>query len=247
MKFNFQDLEHFLVKLGKDYAYKKSKSIYENAKDIKLDLDLELNSKLIEYLNEKSDYLILSEEESSSLSIVETSDKIWIIDPLDGSLNFHRNIPLSCISLALWEKGKALYGAIYDMNRQELIKSNENNCLVNDKVCSVSDNNYLKNSILCTGFPSGRNYSSSSLKNFIKRIKQWKKIRAIGSAALSLTWVARGWADAYFEEDIYIWDVAAGIALVQSSGGQTFLKESAKKNQFSVLATNGKIKIKDII
>ena len=81
----------------------------------------------------------------------------------------------------------------------------------------------------------------------LDKIKNWKKIRAIGSAALSLTWVARGWADAYIEEDIRIWDVAAGLGLVLAAGGEIYLKENEQPNFVTAIATNGKISVKDLL
>ena len=140
------------------------------------------------------------------------------------------------------------FGLIYDFNQKEIFIANQNNITMNGERCSVSENNTVGDSILCTGFPSWRSYDSSTLISFNNKIKDWKKIRLLGSAALSLSWVARGYADAYIEDDIRIWDVAAGLALVKASGGEIFLDQKNKNSNFvKAIATNGKIPISKLL
>ena len=102
-------------------------------------------------------------------------------------------------------------------------------------------------SVLATGFPVKREYDSGSLNKFINQVQQFKKIRMIGSAALSLAYVASGVYDAYYEEDIMMWDVAAGVALVKAAGGDYFLKPGKKENSVVCGATNGAISISSLV
>ena len=92
---------------------------------------------------------------------------------------------------------------------------------------------------LTTGFPSARDYSDASLGNTIRKVQQFKKVRMIGSAALSIAHVANGSVDAYFEEDIWLWDVAAGLALVKAAGGDFSISEIKDSWQLDVFAFNG--------
>jgi myo-inositol-1(or 4)-monophosphatase len=111
------------------------------------------------------------------------------------------------------------------------------------KVSEVAEKNQA---VLFTGFPSYSDFSKNGLENFVKKIQDFKKIRHIGSASLSLAYVASGKADAYYENGIMLWDVAAGLALVEAAGGKiefTYLKNSEKKYQYEVFASNDKIEL----
>ena len=247
MNNQYNELTNYIIELGKTIRGSSSIIISEDEKDIKLNVDTEINNKIISFLVNKFPYPIISEEEINQLSYNSYDEKFWIIDPLDGSLNFSRNIPMSCISIALFNGKKTEFGCIYDFNRKELFVSGTNNCFLNNHKITTSNINEKSKGILCTGFPSWRNYGKDSLNKFMHQIKDWKKIRAIGSAALSLAWVARGWVDAYMEEDIRIWDVAAGLALVKAAGGEIYLKENNRTNFVTAIATNGNISIKELL
>ena len=247
MNEEYNELTNYIVELGKTIRSGSAIIVSEDGKDIKLNVDAEINKKIISFLANKFPYPILSEEEKNQISFKKYNKKFWIIDPLDGSLNFSRNIPMSCISIALFNDSKPNYGCIYDFNRNELFVAGSNSCYLNGSRTTTSKIDRKSKGILCTGFPSWRNYEDGSLIKFLDKIKNWKKIRAIGSAALSLTWVARGWADAYIEEDIRIWDVAAGLGLVLAAGGEIYLKENEQPNFVTAIATNGKISVKDLL
>ena len=243
----FQKLIDKIVDIGDSIIHQKIKVLANNNKDIKINLDVEINQQLVEYLENKFTFPILSEENITRKSFNDYDELVWIIDPLDGSLNFSRNIPINCISIALWGRGTFQFSCIYDFNRKELFTTENKTCLLNNEICQTSNLTKPENGVLCTGFPSWRNYEDESLKAFLCKIQNWKKIRAIGSAALSLAWVARGWADAYIEEDIHIWDVAAGMALVNVAGGDIYLKENDRPTFVTAIATNGKIPIKELL
>jgi myo-inositol-1(or 4)-monophosphatase len=101
--------------------------------------------------------------------------------------------------------------------------------------------------VICTGFPSWRDYGTDSLSRFVRKVQEWKKVRMIGSAALSLAWVACGRVEAYMEEDIRIWDVAAGLALVRAAGGEIYFKTNISANFVTAAAANSYISIKELL
>jgi len=187
-------------------------------KDIKLKADIESEKLIVDHLTKNSKYPILSEESGFIAGkIVDDTSIYWILDPLDGSLNYHRGVPITCISIALWEGEEALLGVIYDFNRDELFTRIAGKPLyLNHQLVKIDTTTKAKSeSIIATGFPSGRAYDDTSLLKFVKMVQEYKKVRLLGSAALSLAWVACGRFDAYSEEGIYLWDVAAGLALLE--------------------------------
>lgn len=242
------DLGKYL-KLAIDIAREASLSISPDSdryisvnleRDTKLSGDMRLNRLIVRQLQEKSPYPVLSEEEETSWrNSVQNKDCLWIVDPLDGSLNFSRNIPLSCISIALWQGMQPLLGVIYDFNREEMFTGIvAEGAWLNDVPIKVSDNIAKNESILCTGFPVATDFTESALLHFVKDVQAYKKVRLLGSAALSLAYVASGRADVYQENDIAIWDVAAGIAIVQAAGGTAYFSPGEMLNRFIVMAAN---------
>jgi myo-inositol-1(or 4)-monophosphatase len=186
-------------------------------RDIKLAADRQAEAAILETLAASS-YPVLAEE--SGASSPQADGPRWIVDPLDGTVNFKRGLDLCCVSVALWEGDNPLLGVVYDFNRRELFSG-----LVGQgawrngepiRVSAVTD---PAKAVLGTGFPVNRDFASPGLSRFIERVQAFKKLRLLGSAALSLAWVACGRIDAYCEEDIMLWDVAAGLALVAAAGG----------------------------
>lgn len=221
---------------GRDKEYLEVDS--ERGRDIKLRADRASEKIIIDHLKDNSHFSILSEE-SGHLKRNE-SGLTWIVDPLDGSLNYSRGIPLCCVSVGLWKDDAPLLGAIYDFYRSELFAGIiGKGAWLNEEEIFVSAQKEQKNSVLCTGFPVSTDFSTESVMAFTKKIQQYKKVRLMGSAALSLAYVAVGRADTYIENDIKIWDVAAGIALVIAAGGAVdHLFSDDKHLIMSVTASN---------
>jgi myo-inositol-1(or 4)-monophosphatase len=219
----------------------KPEVLSEEKKDIKISADKELNKRIVAFLEENFNYPILSEESENNLVFGKCNDPIWIIDPLDGSLNYSRSIPIYCISIALWENYTPIVGIIFDIERNELYYTYDNctKAFLNGKEISTSNTKSKEKGIICTGFPSWREYDRDSLLNFVKKVQYWKKVRLLGSAAVSLAWVSAGRTDAYLEEDIRIWDVAAGMALVKAAGGRINLVKRDRENFVTAYAWNG--------
>ncbi len=162
---------------------------------------------------------ILSEE-GPAVSRECLDSRLWIVDPLDGTINFEKGIPIHCVSIALWDDRRPVFGIVYDCCADELLVGGSGMpARCGETSMSVSNVRSPGESVLATGFPSGRSYEETDLLGFVKRVQRFRKTRLFGSAAWSLASVARGRVDAYWEEDIYLWDVAAGIALVQGAGG----------------------------
>lgn len=228
--------------LKEQYFQQKIQINIERGRDIKLQSDLDAEKIIINSLINQTDFSILSEE--AGLIQGNSNEYTWIVDPLDGSLNFSRGIKMNCISIGLWKNRKPVLGVIYDFISDEMFEGicGKAAYLNGHSIC-VSQIAEVNKSIICTGFPVYRSFEDSSLFDFLKTIQSFKKVRLLGSAAISLALVAKGSVEAYAEEGIALWDVAAGIALVEAAGGKcdfSFCEES--KNHLNIVATNGKIK-----
>ena len=214
--------------LLKDLQSKPARIINAEGRDLKLREDRESEKAIIQVLRTSSSYMILAEE-SGEHGPLNSDTAMWIVDPLDGTVNFSRGMSLSCVSIALWYENQPVLGVIYDFNHDELFSGIVGvGAWCNDKTISVSDVREKSKAILTTGFPVNRDFESAAIRTFLNNIQEFKKIRLLGSAALSLAYVACGRVDAYTEEDIMLWDVAAGIALVQSAGGCSEIKISIR-------------------
>jgi myo-inositol-1(or 4)-monophosphatase len=205
-------------------------------KDIKTLTDLRMNEIICKRLA-KTGIPILSEEEVFSLK--EIPEVCWIIDPLDGTLNFSRKFPCVGISIALLENGIPVLGVIVDVfNNIQFTSLKGSGAWRNGEPIRVSATYEIKDGVLATGFPSGSSYNNEILLNFITQVQEFKKIRAIGTASLMLSYVASGVFDVYYEKDIYIWDVAAGLSLVSEAGGMYVMQKSSDIFKYEILASN---------
>ena len=141
------------------------------------------------------------------------------MDPIDGTANYFRGLDQCCISIALMSGKDALIGVIYNFNNDEMYRAIKNQgSYLNEEPLTVSKINKKNKASLTTGFPASE--SIDSTVEFLTDLKEWKKIRMFGSAALSCAYVASGKCDFYAEKGIYLWDFAAGICLVTESGGK---------------------------
>jgi len=185
----------------------------QEGKDIKLELDKKSEEIIISSLSKDFDYPILSEEIGLTKDI-EKDKLYWIVDPIDGTLNFSRNNPTSCISIALWINKKPIFGVINDFNRKEFFSGYVGlGAWLNDTKLKQQEKKEKSQAILATGFPTYMSDDEDTLKSFISKVQEYKKIRMIGSAALSVAYVACGRFDIYIENNIKLWDIAAGVAI----------------------------------
>lgn len=188
------------------------------ARDVKLNADRESETIIIDVLT-SSGLPILSEEVGFVPSDKKTSLR-WIVDPLDGTVNYFEGLPICCVSVALWENDSPVLGVVYDFIHGNLYRGIVGvGAWFNDVEMRIKKARPVNQSILCTGFPIAMDFSNDSLVTFTKHVRCFKKVRLFGSAAMSLAFVASAKADAYYERSIKIWDVAAGLALVKAAGG----------------------------
>lgn len=214
-------------------------------RDIKLEADRLADAAIKSFLAAKSNYGILSEE--SGYAAGSEGEFRWIVDPLDGSFNFHRGLPFYGCSVALWHDNTPVLGAILDIERQELFSGAVGlNVLLNGKPVSASDVAQEKDAVLCTGFPVAADFSSGAMDDHYQRARRYKKVRMLGSAALSLCQVACGRADYYFEQGIQIWDIAGGLALIKAAGGKFSMEFLGEGKGWKVEATNAKLALTGI-
>lgn len=212
--------------LAQDVAKKAGRLIKESCdkdilsadgKDIKMLMDKESEAFIIDLLSESFDYPILSEE-SGYNGTGEIVGIYWIVDPIDGTMNYSRGNPSACVSIALWKDDEPILGVIYNFYTDEMFYGCEGEgVFLNGE--PLHKNSVPKNqAILATGFPTYLSDDEDNLVQYIKLIKEYKKVRMIGSAALSIAYVVAGRFDAYMEHSIKLWDVAAGLALCKECG-----------------------------
>ena len=187
-------------------------------------------------------HFILSEETGE---IVMDSDYKWIVDPIDGTVNYANGIPICCVSIAVEHKGKMLLGAVFNPFLNELfIAEKGRGATLNDKPIHVSGKQDMASSCLVTGFPYRLlDEPNGPLDIFNKLIRKGIPVRRLGSAAIDLCWVAAGRFDGFYEHKLEAWDSAAGFLIVEEAGGKVtdFNGNAYSPYQPRILATNGKI------
>jgi myo-inositol-1(or 4)-monophosphatase len=172
---------------------------------------------------------------------LESGGPLWIVDPLDGTYNYTRGIPWTCVSIALWHRQRSCIGVIYDFNRDEMWTGRPGEgAFCNGTPVRVSEITDRGQGLLCTGFPAAMEVNDQALADMFREVQSFKKVRMIGSAAMAMVFVARGWAEAYREQSSWIWDIAAGAALVEAAGGEACITRLRKDGRVDILASNGR-------
>lgn len=198
---------------------------FEDASDVKLQADLDSEHLIRRILTERTGLPVIGEEEGGDSSLLTGNTHFWMVDPLDGTYNYLRSQPQNCVSIGLMQGPQFVGGVVYDFNRNELYSSIlGNNLLINNEIVTPKWADTLDHACLMTGFPARMDCSPEALMLFVNQVHSFKKVRMIGSAAIALATVAAGRADAYFEDAICLWDIAAGAALVTAAGGHIKLK-----------------------
>lgn len=187
-------------------------------------------------------HTIISEEIGE---LIKPSEYQWIIDPIDGTVNFAHGIPLCCVSIGLMHNGSLLLGAVYNPMMNELFFAERGKgATLNGEPIQVSLKSDFKTACLVTGFPyKWPEAEEHPIRVFERFVLQGLPIRRLGSAALDLCWVACGRFDGFWEYNLNEWDVAAGYLIVQEAGGRITDFEGSVYNVFEkqTLATNGLI------
>ena len=188
------------------------------------------------------DHFILSEETGE---IKTNSEYKWIIDPIDGTVNFANGIPICCVSIGLEKDGEMIYGAVYNPIMDEFFFAQKGfGASLNDKKISIGNKTTVIKSNLVTGFPySYLDSPNGPIQVFEKLIRAGVPVRRLGSAAIDLCWVAAGRFDGFYEHNLQAWDSAAGFLIVEEAGGRVtdFAGNRYSLYQPHIVATNGKI------
>ena len=228
---------------GKVLLHKKdslNQSIFSSDKDIKLKADIEAENIIKSILEKESSFPILAEESGKSKEHLD--ETFWVVDPLDGTANYARDIPLCCVSIALMHKMNPVLGVIYDFNNSDLYEGHlDGEAKLNEMAIKVSSTTLPSEGILVTGLPNNTDYSDQALLGMVKDFQKWRKVRMIGSAAIASCYVASAKADVYKEFGTYIWDVAAGAAIVNASGGRAEITNQRDNFQVDVHFSNSYI------
>ena len=217
--------------------------------DIKLELDVRCQ-KLIEKILHAAfpRVSVLGEE---GVSGDPKAPERWVVDPIDGTVNFTYNIPHACVCIALQAKGPAgrdyetLVGVVYDPFCDELWTAIRGGpAKLNGKVIHVSKRDRLRDAAVSIGFAKSRAILDDSLPYFNKLVRRVRKVRMMGAAALAMTYVATGRFDAYIEAGIRLWDIAAGGLIVECAGGEFWREPVPGKYTYRMVTSNGLLRKK---
>jgi myo-inositol-1(or 4)-monophosphatase len=184
---------------------------------------------------------------------VQGSDKThrFIIDPLDGTLNFLHGIPHFSVSIGLERDGKLRAGVVFDPMRNECFWAEEGQgAWLDNKRLRVGARRKLSEAVVTTGIPQlGKNGAEKFIDELVRVRAEVSAVRRFGSAALDLAWVAAGRFDGFWERDLQLWDIAAGFVLVQEAGGMTIGldKKDATKGSFVTANTSLAPKITELV
>lgn len=196
---------------------------------------------IIETIREKfPDHFILCEE---SGEMPTESEYKWIIDPIDGTVNYAHGIPLCCVSIGVEHKGKMILGAVFNPFLDEFyLAERGKGAFLNGKAIHVSDKTKVIDACVVTGFPyTYLDSDNGPLEVFERFLRKGVAVRRLGSAAIDLCWVAAGRFDAFYEHKLNAWDSAAGFLIVEEAGGKVtdFTGAYYSPYQEPIVATNG--------
>ena len=184
-------------------------------------------------------------EESGEFSSCSKSSKRFVVDPLDGTVNFVRSLGPCSISIALCDNDQPIFGVLAIFPSGDLAWGGKGKgSFLNDRPIHVSKIIDPLQAVLCTGFPSRYRFDNhNSVTKHIKMMSHFGKVRMLGAASISLLQVAKGAAEVYSEKEIMLWDVAAGLAILEGAGGEFDINFGKDENAVNVSATNGLINI----
>jgi myo-inositol-1(or 4)-monophosphatase len=229
--------EHFGVEAAVDEA---------THHDIKLALDKESQTLITKILLEQRPGDALYGEEGLAGNL--DSERQWIVDPIDGTVNYYYAIPHFCVSIALRVAGEITVGVIHDpMVGETWTVELGGPAKLNGKPIQASKRELLEESILFVGCGKDEEALKTGIERFRKASLKARKMRMMGSAALGMAYIASGRLDAYVESRISLWDIAAGKLLVETAGGKVDLVSNGESDTWAIVATNGRIPIQEIL
>jgi len=223
--------------------YLPKKINHAEAHDIKLELDVKCQQ-LIEKILAAGwpGVPVLGEEGITGDMMAEYR---WVVDPIDGTVNYTYGVPHAAVSIALQHREESVVGVIYDPFTEELWTTVKGGAaMLNGKTVRVSGCERVGEAVVALGFSKSKANLNASLPTLNRLLRQARKVRILGSAALELAYVASGRLDAYAERRINLWDVAAGSLLVENAGGEFYARPVAGKFRYTMCADNGKLRRK---
>ncbi len=224
-----------------------------HAHDIKLELDVRCQATIEKILYRAYPEIPLLGEEGISGDL--SAPYRWVVDPIDGTVNYYFGMPHAAVSIALQATAPgspiAVVGVIYDPFTDELwTVIHGGKTKLNGRAVHASKRGKVEEAVIAMGFSKSRENMEKSIPHLNRIARRAKKIRIMGSAALELAYVACGRLDAYIERTINIWDIAAGGLMVEQSGGEMYLK-NLPDGRLRMCADNGllrkKLKIEGLL
>ena len=226
----------------KEYFYKDFTIAHKEVmNNLVTEADIKAEQAIISVIKTNfSEHSILCEEEGSEQ---QNSDYKWIIDPIDGTVNFAHGVPICCVSVAVAYKDEVIIGAVYNPLMNEFFFAEKRKgAWLNEKPIKVSTKQDFNKCFLVTGFPyKYPEGDKGPLYTVDKLVRMGLPIRRLGSAALDLCWVAAGRFDCYYEHHLEPWDSAAGALIVVEAGGTvtSFTGSEFSLYHAGIAATNG--------
>lgn len=215
--------------------------------DLKLELDRKCQELIFERISKQyPDHALYGEE---GIGGNQDSNCQWIVDPIDGTVNFFYGIPHFCVSIAMREGDEILAGVIYDPMTNELWTAEKGGeVLLNGQPLRVSSRTQLEEAIVFIGCGKDEEALAIGLERFRKASLRCRKMRMMGSAALAMAYTASGRLDAYVESRISLWDIAAGQLILEMAGGSCELTPNPDDPHiYAIIATNGLIPIEEVL
>jgi myo-inositol-1(or 4)-monophosphatase len=190
----------------------------KNGNDLVSEADIAAERALLAYIRERGPHHRIVSEEAGDCG--SDSEVAWYVDPLDGTRNFARGLPLFCVSVGVSLRGEMVAAVIHDPAHQETFSAMRGGgARLNSRTITVSPVSRLREAVLATGYPSPRRHAGADPALLMELGMRTQGLRRSGSSALDLAWVAAGRLEAFWDRGLQPWDVAAGSLLVSEAGG----------------------------
>jgi len=225
---------------ARSQAHRRTEALSRSAHDVKLALDTEAQTRASDVIHGRYPaHPILGEEESHER---DPSQPRWIVDPIDGTVNFSHGMPFWCVSVAVEHEGRTLAGTIYAPELNELYTATADTpALLNGKPLAVSSIDTLERSLILTDANKEPYDFAPAATLFGKLLHRAQKVRVMGAAALDICRVAAGTAEGYTALGTYPWDTAAAALILERAGGRFEVIETLGNRRFRAVCSNGRI------
>lgn len=214
-----------------------------NESDLVTEVDKASEKIIVDFIRKKYPSHGIITEEGEGLT--SRSEYNWVVDPLDGTVNFAHGLPIFAVSIGVQKNDEIIAGVVYDIMQNVIYLAELNNgAYENERKIKVNENANLRRALLVTGFPYDVNENpENALGKFVAFTKAARGIRRLGSAAIDFCYVANGVFDGFWEVHLKPWDMCAGKLIVEEAGGLVTDFDGSKINIFSkrILASNGRV------